>query len=64
MKNKNYYTTTAILFVVVAVLHSVRVILDLPLVIGLYEIPMWLSWAAVVVTGILAYHGFRLKRRG
>jgi Mn2+/Fe2+ NRAMP family transporter len=28
--------------------------------VGDWSVPMWLSWVAVVVTGALAYFGFRL----
>ena len=60
MDQKVYNTITAVLFLVIAVLHLLRIILGWPARIGSVDFPMWGSWLALVVTGGLAYFGFRL----
>jgi uncharacterized protein YacL len=60
-----YNTITAVLFLIVAVLHLLRIIFGWPAQIGGLGIPLWASWLALVVTGALAYFGCRLNiRRG
>ncbi|OGZ03724.1 MAG: hypothetical protein A2648_02095 [Candidatus Lloydbacteria bacterium RIFCSPHIGHO2_01_FULL_41_20] len=62
MKKETYFTTVAVVFVVVAALHFLRIISDWSVRIGAWDIPMWVSWLAVIIAGTLAYHGFRFKK--
>ena len=57
---RTYITVTAIVFTIVAAAHFVRTVLGWPLVIGTWSAPMWLSWVALIITGVLAAMGFRL----
>src|SRR5438477_309458 len=50
---------TAALFLIIALLHLLRIGFGWPAEIGGLSIPMWASWLALVVTGALAYVGFR-----
>ena len=61
MDQRAYNTITAVVFLIVAVLHLLRVILGWPARIGDLDIPLWASWLAILVTGALAYCGFRLS---
>lgn len=63
MNQKNFFITAAIIFGLVAILHLVRAVNGLPLVIGIWELPLWLSWIAFVITGFMSYWGFKLVRR-
>jgi Fe2+ transport system protein B len=60
MKSKTFILTAAIIFGIVAVLHLLRAINGLPLIIGIWEAPIWLSWLAFVVAGLMSYFGFKL----
>ncbi len=62
MDQRTYNTLTAVLFLVIGVLHLIRIIFGWPAQIGGLNIPIWVSWLALVVTGALAYFGFRLNR--
>jgi hypothetical protein len=62
MNRNTYLTVTATLFLVVAVVHLLRIILGWHVEIGGLSIPFWLSWLAVLVAGALAYFGFRQHR--
>ena len=55
-------TVTATLFLVMAIVHLLRIILGWHVEIGGLSIPFWVSGLAVLVTGALAYFGFTQKR--
>ena len=61
MDQRTYNIVTAALFLIIAVLHLLRVILGWPARIGGLDIPLWASWLAILVAGALAYCGFRLS---
>lgn len=63
MKPKTYMLITAALLAVVATLHAARVVLQLPVQIGTWDLPMWMSVAGALVTGALASIGFSLGRK-
>lgn len=63
MDQKTYFLTTAVIFLIIAVLHILRVILGWPSVIGGWEVPIWLSWIALILAGYLAFSGFKLKQK-
>ena len=58
MTRKSYFLVTAIIFSVVGLLHLLRIVLGWEAVVGGLSIPMWLSWVAMILTAVLAYHGF------
>jgi len=60
---KAYNTLTAVLFLVIAVTHLLRIIFGWSAQIGGLDIPVWVSWLAVVIAGALAYFGFRQNIR-
>jgi uncharacterized membrane protein YhaH (DUF805 family) len=59
LSEKNYWLTTAVLFLLVSVLHGLRVLLGLELMLDGWLVPMWLSGVACVLTLCLSIHGFR-----
>ena len=63
MNRKNYFLITAVLFSVICLLQLLRVILGWDVVVGGWSVPMWLSGIAAVLTGVLAYFGYRLSAR-
>jgi len=62
MKQTTYFLTVCIIFSVIAVLHLLRIVYGWEAMIGGWSVPMWLSWAAVVVAGYLTYTGLRQSR--
>jgi uncharacterized membrane protein YhaH (DUF805 family) len=62
LNRKTYMTVTAVLFLVAAVAHLLRIILGWRVEIAGLDIPFWVSWLAVFMAGALAYFGF-LQRR-
>ena len=55
-------TVTATLFLVVAIMHLLRIIFGWSVEIGGLSIPFWVSWLGVLVAGALAYFGFTQRR--
>ena len=62
LNRKTYMTVTATLFLIVAIMHLLRIIFGWPVEIGGLNIPFWVSWLGVLVAGALAYLGFTQKR--
>jgi len=62
MNYKRYCLASGTLFSLVALAHLVRALNAWPLQVGGFAIPMWISWAAIVVTGTLALFAFRIVR--
>jgi hypothetical protein len=54
--------TVGLIFLAIAVLHLLRIILGWGAVIGGWVVPEWVSWAALIIAGFLAFHGLRLSR--
>jgi len=62
LNRTTYITVAATLFLVMALIHLLRIILGWHVEIGALSIPFWVSWLAVLVAGALAYFGFMQKR--
>ncbi|MAG12808.1 hypothetical protein CL630_03285 [bacterium] len=58
MKKKDYFLVTAIVFLAIFALHGLRVVFNWEAVIAGWVVPMWFSWAIVVIAGYLSYTGF------
>ncbi len=61
MSQKSYYSVTGTVFLIIGVLHLLRVLNSWPANIGTFVVPIWFSWAAVLLAGYLAYHGLKRK---
>jgi len=61
--NKWYFTATSIIFTVVAIAHLARIVWMMPATINGFDLPLWLSGAAVLVAGYLATRGFMAAHR-
>ena len=59
---KNLYDVTATLFLLVAIMHLLRIIFGWQVEIGGLSIPFWVSWLAFPIAGALAYFGFTQNR--
>jgi hypothetical protein len=63
MDLKRYLTMAGAIFVLVALAHLVRAVMDWPIVIAGWIVPIWLSWLAFVIAGALGYLGLSLAKR-
>ena len=55
MNRKTYMTVTATLFLIVAIMHLLRIIFGWQVEIGGVSIPFWASWLALPMAGALSY---------
>jgi len=62
MSARQYAVIAALVFTVVALVQAARLYLGWSVSIGSRQIPMAVSWAAVVVAGLLAILGFTTTR--
>jgi hypothetical protein len=62
MSQKTYLKTAGAIFLIIAVLHLLRLVLGWSTVFEGWSVPQWPSAVALVVAGYLAYEGFRLSK--
>ena len=59
MSAKNFSMLAACIFTIVALGQLIRAFAGLEIALNGTTIPIWASWLAVLVTGALAWFGFR-----
>ena len=57
--SNNYVVVSGVLFGVIAVFQAVRALNQWPVHVGGFDVPVWVSWVAMVVTGSLCVWAFR-----
>lgn len=62
MSLKIYLKTAGTIFLIIAVLHLMRLVLGWSAVMEGSSVPLWLSAVALGVAGYLGYEGFRLSK--
>lgn len=62
MNQRQFSFVASVIFLAIFVLHALRLFFSWEAVIGGWMVPVWVSWIALVVTGYLAYTGFKLRR--
>ena len=61
MSQRSFLLVSAIVFALVFLLHVLRLVYGWSAMIGGWTVPIWVSWIGVVVSGFLAFEGFRLR---
>lgn len=59
ISNKKTHIISAIVFTLISILHLLRIINKWDAVIANIELPLWISWLAVILAGILAYYNWK-----
>jgi len=54
MKHKNIHSISATVFIVIAIAHLLRIIFNIPAQFGNWQVPMLVSWIAIIITITLA----------
>jgi hypothetical protein len=62
MTYRKYCVVSAILFALVAIAHLLRIAGDITVFVDDCEVPMLVSWVALIVPGLLAVWGFHASR--
>ncbi len=61
MNSKQYANVTSWLFVAVFLVHGTRFVQGWDLVLGPWNIPLWVSGVGAAFVGYLAWNGWKLK---
>lgn len=64
MTTKNYCIVSGLLLSLVAIAHLLRIVGDLPVQVGSYDVPMFVSWFGLIVPAALAVWAFRSAGTG
>lgn len=62
MNQRTYLKVVSVVFLVVAVMHLLRLLMSWSMVFNGYAIPVWASVLGGVVALYLAYQAYRLSR--
>jgi len=63
MKSNSYALVSGSVFGIIAALQAMRAVLQVRAQVGTQEVPVWISWLAVVVAGSLCIWAFRTVRQ-
>jgi hypothetical protein len=63
MGKKPVTVIAAIIFLIMAVVHAYRLARHFPINVGSHPIPMWVSWAGLIIPLLLAWGLWRESRR-
>ena len=61
MTQRNFTLSVSVIFLIITVLHLSRIIWDWQATLHTWNIPLWFSYVAVVVAGVLSLSGFKLS---
>lgn len=62
MTQRTFFLVTSILFLLVALLHGIRLLEGWQVTIGGAVVPLWVSGIGLAISGFLAYEGFLLSK--
>ena len=61
-RSRPFTMIAAIIFAIIALAHLYRLFTNFQIILGSHMIPMWVSYAGVLIPGILAVMLFRESR--
>ena len=62
MSKRTFLVIAGLIFLLVAVIHALRLALGWQVTISSWNVPMWVSWVALVIAGFLSYKGLKHSR--
>ncbi|MBI2634804.1 hypothetical protein HYW82_04010 [Candidatus Peregrinibacteria bacterium] len=62
MKEKTFILISTLIFLLVFILHGVRLAYKWNVTFGTWTIPIWASWTGLAIAGILAISGYKLRK--
>ena len=60
---KKFLFVVSIVFGVVAIMHLLRVVYGVDVIVGTWDVPMYISVVGLIVPGVLAVLGFHYAKR-
>lgn len=62
LKRKQLMQLNGVIFLIVAILHGLRVLNDWGVIVADWQVPMWLSYLIVVLAGYLLYQNWNMAQ--
>jgi len=59
--SSKYVLISGMVFGFIAVAQALRALIQVPVHVGSFEVPVWASWAAAIVAGSLCVWAFRSR---
>jgi hypothetical protein len=63
MRQKTFSLVVGLIFLLIAVMHVLRLALKWEVVLNGWSVPMWASVIAIVITAYLAFESLKLSQR-
>ncbi len=63
MSQKTFSLVAGLIFLLIAVMHGLRLAFKWEAVLNGWPVPIWVSAVAIVIAGYLAFEGLNLGRR-
>ena len=63
MRQKTFSLVVGLTFLLIAVMHVLRLAFKWEVILNGWSVPMWVSAVAVVITAYLAFESLKLSRR-
>ena len=63
MSQKTFSLAAGLIFLLIAVMHVLRLALKWEVVLNGWSVPMWVSVVAIVIAACLAFEGLKPSRR-
>jgi hypothetical protein len=63
MRQKTFSLVVGLIFLLIAVMHVLRLALKWEVVLNGWSVPMWVSGVAIAITAYLAFESLKLCRR-
>ncbi|WP_013325042.1 hypothetical protein [Gloeothece verrucosa] len=60
MTQKSYLIVSGLIFALIGLLHLIRIIYHWPAIVGVWTVPLSMSFIAIIITAVLAVWAFRL----
>ncbi len=63
MTKNNFTYAVSFLFLIIGIVHALRLFNAWEAQIGDFTVPIWASWVAVLVAFYLSFQGFKLAKK-
>ncbi len=61
MSHKTYMSLVGVIFLIIVVVHLLRVVGGWSIVINNWSVPVWVSWIGLLAGGFLSFKAFKLQ---
>lgn len=62
MNQKKFSLVAGVIFLVIAVLHLLRIVSGWEVLVAGVSIPLWVNWVGLMVAGYLGYTGIKQSK--